>query len=52
MAVKNLVLLCPQFSVVLGCGDYRIGEAFAIPFRRLLDFTPSRAGTHRHPSQL
>ena len=26
MAVQDLVLLCPQFSVVLGCSDYRTGE--------------------------
>ena len=30
MAVENLVLLCPQFSVVLGCCDYRIGEALGL----------------------
>ena len=27
VAVEQLVLLCPQFSMVPGCGDYRIGEA-------------------------
>ena len=43
--VHSVVLLCPQFSVVLGCGDYRIGEAFAIPLRRLLDSTPSCRNT-------
>lgn len=30
MAVKNLVLLCPQFSMVPGCGDYRAGEALKL----------------------
>ena len=29
-AVKNLVLICPQFSVVPRCGDYRTGEALGL----------------------
>jgi len=29
-AVQNLVLLCPQFSMVLGCCDYRTGEALRL----------------------